>query len=109
MTGMTGGEAIAHGQGGAIHAAAAAANARIRAARAAAISSHAHGGFIPGPEGAPRLAQVHGGELVLNRAQQSKGLGGVTINITGNNITGELEMDRIVRRALASAGVRGAI
>jgi len=31
----------------------------------------AHGGFIKGPEGAPRLAMVHGGELVLNRAQQA--------------------------------------
>jgi hypothetical protein len=66
------------------------------------------GGRVPGPEGAPRLGIVHGGEVILNRSQQAGGFGGVTVNITGNNITGELAMDRLVRRALASAGVRGA-
>ena len=70
----------------------------------------ASGGMVPGPEGAPRMAVVHGGEMILNRGQQqSGGFGGVTINITGNHITGEIELDRIVRRAITSAGVRGAL
>jgi hypothetical protein len=62
---------------------------------------------VPGPEGAPRMILAHGGEMVLNRQQQ--GRAGITVNITGNNITGEIELDRLVRRAITSAGVRGAI
>jgi hypothetical protein len=70
----------------------------------------AAGGRVPGPEGAPRMAVVHGGEMILNRGQQrAGGFGGVTVNITGNHITGEVELDRIVRRAITSAGVRGAL
>jgi hypothetical protein len=56
------------------------------------------------------MAVVHGGEMILNRGQQrAGGFGGVTVNITGNHITGEVELDRIVRRAITSAGVRGAL
>ena len=33
----------------------------------------------------------------------------VVVNITGNQITGELDLDRIVRRAITSAGARGAV
>ena len=70
----------------------------------------ASGGMVPGPEGAPRMAVVHGGEMILNRSQQrSGGLSGITVNITGNHITGEVELDRIVRRAITSAGTRGAL
>tara|TARA_R110002020_G_scaffold214411_1_gene421442 strand:- start:363 stop:1184 length:822 start_codon:yes stop_codon:yes gene_type:complete len=69
----------------------------------------AQGGFVGGPEGSARLAVVHGGELVLNRQQQRSGIGGITVNITGNHITGEMELDRLVRRAITSAGVRGAL
>jgi hypothetical protein len=67
----------------------------------------ANGGYVPGPIGAPRMVQAHGGELILNKSQQ--GRSGVTVNITGNNITGELDLDRLVRKAMASAGTRGAI
>lgn len=47
------------------------------------------GGRVPGPEGAPQLAIVHGGEVVLNRRQQagldSEGGGtNVTFNIQGD-------------------------
>jgi hypothetical protein len=71
------------------------------------LGKFASGGRVPGPEGSPQLAVVHGGEMILNRQQQART--GVTINITGNNITGEIELDRLVRRAITSAGVRGAI
>ena len=40
------------------------------------------GGFIPGPTGAPRMVIAHGGELVLNAAQQDALLGGVTVQVT---------------------------
>ena len=65
----------------------------------------AQGGRVPGPEGSPQLAMVHGGEMILNRRQQGAG---IVVNITGNHITGEMELDRLVRRAITSAGVRGA-
>jgi hypothetical protein len=65
----------------------------------------AQGGRVPGPEGSPQLAMVHGGEMILNRNQQGAG---IVVNITGNHITGEMELDRLVRRAITSAGVRGA-
>jgi hypothetical protein len=69
------------------------------------LDSFAGGGRVPGPEGSPQLAMVHGGEMILNRKQQGAG---IVINITGNHITGEMELDRLVRRAITSAGVRGA-
>ena len=71
------------------------------------LGKFASGGRVPGPEGSPQLAVVHGGEMILNRQQQAST--GITVNITGNNITGEIELDRLVRRAITSAGVRGAI
>ena len=70
------------------------------------ILEFAGGGRVPGPVGSPRLAMVHGGEMILNRKQQQQA--GIVVNITGNHITGEMELDRLVRRAITSAGVRGA-
>ncbi len=37
---------------------------------ASSFESYDKGGVIPGPEGAPRIELVHGGEMVLNRGQQ---------------------------------------
>jgi hypothetical protein len=62
----------------------------------AAIPSKAHGGFIGGREGAPSLAMVHGGELVLNRAQQA-GMGN-TINVT---INGSVDDPQTMARLIA--------
>jgi len=46
------------------------------------VPGYADGGFVPGPNGAPHLAYVHGGELVLNPRQQASafGGGGQTVN-----------------------------
>jgi hypothetical protein len=41
---------------------------------------YADGGLVPGPLGAPQLAMVHGGEMILNQSQQ-QALGSATINI----------------------------
>lgn len=38
-----------------------------------------NGGVVPGPIGAPRLAVVHGGEVVLNSSQQRAMAGGGTV------------------------------
>jgi len=36
----------------------------------------ADGGYVPGPVGVPRLAMVHGGELVMNPGQQAAAFSG---------------------------------
>lgn len=54
------------------------------------------GGEVPGPQGRPRLAVVHGGEVVMTPAQQ-RGQGGVTIN---QSITTTGDFDERVLRAL---------
>ena len=62
----------------------------------------ASGGFIPGPEGAPRLALVHGGELVLNKPQQAAMAMSMappesTFNITVNgNVDDPHQMARLI-------------
>jgi hypothetical protein len=38
--------------------------------------SFSDGGFVPGPHGAPRMIEAHGGELVLNDNQQAALVGG---------------------------------
>ena len=68
-------------------------NAAIVAATS--IPPMAHGGMIGGPEGAPSLAMVHGGELVLNRSQQAAM--GSTFNITVNgNVDDPAQMARLI-------------
>lgn len=63
------------------------------------------GGVVPGPIGAPRLAIVHGGELVLTPEQQRQ-RGGVNITIgTINAPAGQVEQ---VRRG-AKLGVQDAL
>ena len=68
-------------------------NRDIAAAKAAVAPPMAQGGFVGGAEGAPSLAMVHGGELVLNRRQQQAM--GSTINITVNG--GGDEPQRLAR------------
>jgi hypothetical protein len=63
-----------------------------------------HGGMVGGPLGAPRLAVVHGGEMVLTPGQQRTGGGGntvinVTLNIGGSVVT-EREITEAVRTQL---------
>ena len=58
------------------------------------------GGFVDGPEGAPRLAVVHGGELILNREQQQGVLGDIIIQQT---LVGDVRTE--LRRAFRADAV----
>ena len=64
------------------------------------IPGFQHGGFVDGPEGAPRLAVVHGGELILNREQQQNGLGDIIIQQT---LVGDVRTE--LRRAFRADAV----
>ena len=59
------------------------------------------GGTVPGPEGRPRLAVVHGGEVVMTPAQQRGQGGGVTIN---QSIATTGDLDERVMRTLQKRG-----
>ena len=84
------------------------ATASVNASIQAAIPSKAHGGFIGGREGAPSLAMVHGGELVLNRAQQA-GMGN-TINVTINgNVDDPQTMARLIAQEVDAVIGRNAV
>jgi hypothetical protein len=68
----------------------------------------AQGGFIGGPEGAPRLAVVHGGELVLNRPQQAAM--GSTFNFTINgNVDDPQQMARLIAEEVDAVIGRNAV
>ena len=59
----------------------------------------AHGGRVPGPEGRARAITAHGGEVVLNRAQQQSMGGGLTIQIMGDVvIDDENRMNKLAQR-----------
>ncbi len=62
------------------------------------IPTYGAGGIIPGPLGAPRLVMAHGGETVLPTHKQGMGL---TVNITGNYIAGDYDVDRLMDRAVS--------
>jgi hypothetical protein len=80
----------------------------VNAPIAAAIPTKANGGFIGGREGAPSLAMVHGGELVLNRAQQA-GMGN-TINVTINgNVDDPQTMARLIAQEVDAVIGRNAV
>ena len=86
----------------------AALDAFVNAPIAAAIPTKANGGFIGGREGAPSLAMVHGGELVLNRAQQA-GMGN-TINVTINgNVDDPQTMARLIAQEVDAVIGRNAV
>lgn len=67
----------------------------------------ASGGLVPGPRGAAQLAVVHGGERVLTPGQH--GAGTVIINVHGNTMQSDAEMQRLVLSALTTAQQRGAL
>lgn len=61
----------------------------------------ASGGIVPGPLGAAQLAIVHGGETVIpaNGLRSNFGSGGgITVNITGNNISSDMDLRDIADR-----------
>ena len=72
------------------------------------------GGKVPGPEGAPRMAIVHGGEQWTNpsgmggaspRTAGAGAGGGSTINITvGGAFASMRELQRTMRRNIRSTG-----
>lgn len=50
------------------------------------------GGIVPGPIGAPIPAIVHGGEAII---PAGRGMGGITVNITGNTLLDENSAEKI--------------
>lgn len=63
----------------------------------------ASGGFIKAPMGAPRLALVHGGEMILNPRQLGR-LGGARRVATAVDLPGFAEGGYVGPRSLGSAG-----
>ena len=72
----------------------------------AEVRPMAKGGIVTRPTMA--LLGESGPEAVVPLGAGGTIAGGIVVNITGNHITGEMELDRLVRRAITSAGVRGA-
>ena len=72
----------------------------------AEVRPMAKGGIVTRPTMA--LLGESGPEAVVPLGAGGGIAGGSVVNITGNHITGEMELDRLVRRAITSAGVRGA-
>jgi hypothetical protein len=66
------------------------------------------GGVVPGPRGRARLVMAHGGETILPTHRTGGGMAG-EIHLHFNAPLGatSAEMQRIVRRALTDAGIRG--
>lgn len=78
----------------------------------------AHGGIVPGPIGAPLLATVHGGEMILPSgvAQQvirGSGTGGgslaVTVDMRGAQVYGIDDLEQRVLTAVTQAYRRGGL
>ena len=67
------------------------------------IPEFAQGGIVPGPPDAPQLIMAHGGEEVLTREQRRQRGGGDTyhVNITGNHIASDYDVDRLMEKAVA--------
>ena len=57
------------------------------------------GGTVPGPEGAPRLAVVHGGEVVTTPAQRRQGGVNVTQNISVQQNLDDAVLDSLRRHS----------
>jgi len=69
----------------------------------------ANGGVVPGQLGAPTLAVVHGGERVIPPSGiRGAGGQGIVVNISGNNINSELDIqsiaDRVGREMIRTLG-----
>lgn len=64
------------------------------------------GGIVPGPIGAPQLAVVHGGEMVIPNGRSSSFPSGINVTISGNTISSDLDMrvlaDRVGREMMRS-------
>jgi TP901 family phage tail tape measure protein len=75
---------------------------------ALAVPLFARGGTVPGPVGAPQLAMVHGGERVI---PVGAGGGGptVVVNISGNTIIGELDLEETAVRGVTRAWRSGGL
>lgn len=56
------------------------------------LMSFDKGGIVPGPIGSPQLAVVHSGERVIPLGGEQ---GGITVNITGNTISSNLDVRSI--------------
>lgn len=69
------------------------------------IPSFARGGVVPGPVGQPRLIMAHAGETVLPTHRSGAG----TVNVVLNNpvIYGELDLERVILRAVRDAATGG--
>lgn len=52
------------------------------------------GGTVPGPVGAPMVAVVHGGEYIIPNGTRDSA-GGITVNITGNRISSDMDLRTI--------------
>ncbi len=69
------------------------------------IGLYQSGGMVPGPEGRPQAAIVHGGEMVLNRQQQAavfsgRGIGGGGIHVHAGAIVTEQQVEDLIIRVL---------
>jgi TP901 family phage tail tape measure protein len=68
----------------------------------------ASGGVVPGPRGASQLAIVHGGETILP-THRSRGGEAVVVNVYGNTMQSDADMQRLILSALHTAQQRGAL
>lgn len=57
------------------------------------VMGFADGGVVPGAQGDPMLAVVHGGETVTPPGKM--GPGGINVYVTGNNISNQLDLDNL--------------
>ncbi len=62
------------------------------------LPKFAEGGIVPGPIGMPQLAVVHGGETVVPSGRG--GIGGISINITGNSFLSEDAPRQIIEKMI---------
>jgi len=56
------------------------------------------GGVVPGPIGSPQLIMAHGGEIVSPAGSGGAGVGSISINVTGNYIASDYDIDEIGER-----------
>lgn len=67
------------------------------------------GGVVPGPRGSAQLAVVHGGETILPTHKGGAASQPIVINIYGNPITSNAELQGMIVSALNNAKQRGAL
>jgi TP901 family phage tail tape measure protein len=66
------------------------------------------GGVVPGPRGSRQLAMVHGGETILP-THKGGGWGGITVNVMGNTLQSDAELQSLLLGALHTAQQRGSL